>query len=99
MLTTWYAGATVPKSTWALLNTKTSEIHLRSDALFGTALHEAVHRLRHAGFTASSSYREQGFDSTLTEVLSEGVTAFFTDEILKEEKLPNFNDAYRSKKD
>jgi hypothetical protein len=37
--------------------------------------------------------------STLTEVLSEGVTAFFTDEILKEEQLPNFNDAYRSKKD
>jgi hypothetical protein len=34
----------------------------------------------------------------LTEVLKEGVTAFFTDEVLKDEGLPNFNDAYRSKK-
>ena len=36
--------------------------------------------------------------SNLTEVLREGVTAFFTDSILKYEGLPNFNDAYRSKK-
>src|SRR5262249_15824134 len=39
------AGVTVPKSTKGFLNTKKSEIHLRADALFGTALHEAVHRL------------------------------------------------------
>ena len=39
------AGATVPKSTMGFLNTKKSEIHLRSNAIFGTALHEAVHRL------------------------------------------------------
>ena len=94
------AGVTVPKSTMGFLNTKKSEIHLRSNAVFGTALHEAVHRLASPRLYGDFlPLREQDFPSTLTDVLSEGVTAFFTDEILKEEELPNFNDAYRSKKD
>ena len=93
------AGATVPKSTMGFLNTKKSEIHLRSNALFGTALHEAVHRLASPRLYGEFLPSRRRFRSTLTEVLSEGVTAFFTDEILKEEELPNFNDAYRSKKD
>jgi uncharacterized protein DUF4157 len=93
------SGDTVPKSTKGFLNTKKSEIHLRPDALFGTALHEAVHRLASPRLYIEFLPIAKKISSTLTEVLSEGVTAFFTDEILKEEQLPNFNDAYRSKKD
>ena len=93
------SGDTVPKSTKGFLNTKKSEIHLRSDAVFGTALHEAVHRLASPRIYAEFLPMAKKISSTLTEVLSEGVTAFFTDEILKEEELPNFNDAYRSQKD
>ena len=93
------AGVTVPKSTMGFLNTKKSEIHLRSNALFGTALHEAVHRLASPRLYSDFLPLANKISSTLTDVLSEGVTAFFTDEILKEEQLPNFNDAYRTKKD
>jgi len=93
------AGATVPKSTMGFLNTKKSEIHLRSNAIFGTALHEAVHRLASPRLYGEFLPLANKISSTLTDVLSEGVTAFFTDEILKEEGLPNFNDAYRTKKD
>ena len=93
------SGDTVPKSTKGFLNTKKSEIHLRPDAIFGTALHEAVHRLASPRIYAEFLPIAKKISSTLTEVLSEGVTAFFTDEILKEEGLPNFNDAYRSQKD
>jgi hypothetical protein len=93
------AGDTVPKSTMGFLNTKKSEIHLRSNALFGTALHEAVHRLASPRLYSDFLPLANKISSTLTDVLSEGVTAFFTDEILKEEGLPNFNDAYRTKKD
>jgi hypothetical protein len=93
------SGDTVPKSTKGFLNTKKSEIHLRPDALFGTALHEAVHRLASPRLYGEFLPIAKKISSTLTDVLSEGVTAFFTDEILKEEELPNFNDAYRSKKD
>ncbi len=92
------SGDTVPKSTMGFLNTKTSEIHLRPNALFGTALHEAVHHLASRRLYGQFLPAANKISSTLTEVLKEGVTAFFTDEILKEEKLPNFNDAYRSKK-
>jgi hypothetical protein len=93
------SGDTVPKSTKGFLNTKKSEIHLRPDALFGTALHEAVHRLASPRLYGEFLPIAKKISSTLTDVLSEGVTAFFTDEILKEEELPNFNDAYRSQKD
>lgn len=93
------AGDTVPKSTMGFLNTKTSEIHLRPNALFGTALHEAVHRLASPRLYFEFLPIANKISSLLTEVLKEGVTAFFTDEILKEEQLSTFKDAYRSKKD
>jgi len=93
------AGDTVPKSTMGFLNTKKSEIHLRPSAVFGTALHEAVHRLASPVLYMSYLPTAKKISNTLVEVLAEGVTAFFTDEILKEEKLPDFKDAYRSKKD
>jgi hypothetical protein len=90
---------TVPKSTMGFLDTKKSEIHLRPDALFGTALHEAVHRLASPRLYIQFLPVANKISSTLTEVLKEGITAYFTDEILKEEELSDFNDAYRSKKD
>ena len=93
------SGDTVPKSTKGFLDTKKSVIHLRPDAVFGTALHEAVHRLASPRLYGQFLTAAQKISTTLVEVLAEGVTAFFTDEILKEEGLPNFNDAYRTKKD
>jgi len=88
----------VPKDTKGFFDHKKSEIHLRPDARFGTALHEAVHRLASPGLYMSYLQEANKISSNLTEVLSEGVTAYFTDLILKDEGLPNFNDAYRSKK-
>ncbi len=93
------SGETVPKSTMGFFDPKKSEIHLRPDALFGTALHEAVHRLASPALYSTYLSKAKEVSSTLLDVLVEGVTAFFTDEILKEEKLPSFNDAYRSKKE
>src|SRR5262249_10378774 len=40
----------------------------------------------------------QDISTDLLDVLNEGMTAYFTDKILNDEKLPNFNDAYRSQK-
>lgn len=92
------SSQTVAKHTKGFFDPRKSEVHLRQDATFGTALHEAVHRL--ASPAVYKVYLQQAIkiSSNLTEVLKEGVTAFFTDVILNEEGLPNFNDAYRSKK-
>jgi uncharacterized protein DUF4157 len=88
----------VPKHTLGFLDSKKSIIHLRPGANFGTALHEAVHRLASPTLYRVYLPKANKISSELTEVLKEGLTAFFTDLILKEEGLPNFNDAYRSKK-
>jgi hypothetical protein len=88
----------VPKQTLGFLDSKKSIIHLRPGANFGTALHEAVHRLASPALYRVYLPKANKISSELTEVLKEGITAFFTDLILKEEGLPNFNDAYRSKK-
>ena len=92
------SGDTVPKSTKGFLDPKKSEIHLRPGAAFGTALHESVHRLASPRLYSQFLPVANKISSELTAVLAEGVTAFFTDTILKEEGLPNFNDAYRSQK-
>jgi Domain of unknown function (DUF4157) len=93
------AGSTVPKSTMGFLDQNNWEIHLRPGAVFGTALHEAVHRLASTAIYTLYLRRANNFSTDLVEVLSEGFTAFFTDCILTEEQMPHFNDAYRSKKD
>jgi hypothetical protein len=92
------SSTTVPKHTEGFFDSKKSEVHLRPGAKFGTALHEAVHRLASASLYRVFLQEAMKISTNLTEVLKEGVTAFFTDLILKDEGLPNFNDAYRSKK-
>ena len=92
------SSRTVAKDTKGFFDPKKSEIHLRPDAKFGTALHESVHRLASPALYKLYLQEANKISANLTEVLKEGVTAFFTDLILKDEGLPNFNDAYRSKK-
>jgi hypothetical protein len=92
------SSTTVPKHTEGFFDSKKSAIHLRPGAKFGTALHEAVHRLASPALYRVYLQEAMKVSTNLTEVLKEGVTAFFTDLILKDEGLPNFNDAYRSKK-
>jgi hypothetical protein len=91
-------GSDPPKDTMGFFDFKKSEVHLRPSAEFGTALHESVHRLASPALFAAYLPIAQDISTDLLEVLKEGVTAFFTDLILNDEKLPNFNDAYRSKK-
>jgi hypothetical protein len=89
----------VPKDTIGFVDPNTSEIHLRPDAQFGTALHEAVHRLASPNLYKQYLSTAGAISTDLAEVLKEGMTAFFTDCILKDEDLPNYNDAYRGKKE
>lgn len=91
-------GAQANKSTMGFYDPKKSEIHLRPSAQFGTALHESIHRL--AAPTLYTMYLPEAgkVSSDLLEILKEGVTAHFTDCVLKEEQLPNYNDAYASRK-
>lgn len=76
---------------------KTDVIHVLPNAMFGTALHEAIHRFSkivHALPTIAAQTSENfAFD------LNEGLTAYFTDVVLNEENLPNHKDSYRFKKD
>jgi hypothetical protein len=91
-------GSDPPKSTVGFFDPKKSIVHLRPTAEFGTALHESVHRLASPGLYGTYLPIAQDISTDLVEVLKEGVTAFFTDAILTDENLPNFNDAYRSRK-
>lgn len=88
---------TVPSGIKGFYNTSNSTIHLRPSATFGIALHESVHKLT-AGRYFSLLPEAKKISATLFEALKEGVTAYFTDEILNDEKLPNFNDANRTAK-
>ena len=92
------SSETVSKDTTGFFDPKKSEVHLRPKAKFGTALHESMHRLASPALYGSYLQEAMKISSNLTEVLKEGVTAFFTDAVLQDEGLPNFNDAYRSKK-
>ena len=88
----------VSKDTNGFYDPKRSQIHLRPNAEFGTALHESIHRLASPALYKHYLPLANKVSTNLTAVLKEGVTAFFTDCILKDEELPNFNDAYRSQK-
>ena len=89
---------TVPKSTVGFYDYDKSVVHLRPDARFATALHESVHRL--ASPTIYKSYLSQAnaVSGDLMDIVKEGLTAYFTDLILNDEGLPNFNDANRTHK-
>jgi hypothetical protein len=76
---------------------KSKTIHLRPTAPFGTALHEAIHSLAASQlYTALPTVKE--VSSHLVEVLTEGVTAYFTDAVLVEEGLNKWVDAYANVK-
>jgi hypothetical protein len=90
-------SGTVPASTMGFYDDKASTVHLRPDAKFGTALHEAIHRLASPKVYDLMQIAVP-VSKDLVAVLLEGVTAFFTDCVLKDEGLPNFNDAYRDLK-
>ena len=77
---------------------KTNTIHVRPNAVFGTALHEAVHSLAAPQLYAALPLIN-GVSSHLVNILTEGVTAYFTDCLLHDEGLTNFNDAYISQKE
>jgi hypothetical protein len=78
------------------VNTKT--IHVRPSAVFGTALHEAVHSLAQQQLYTDLPLINN-VSSHLVNILTEGVTAYFTDIILHDEGLTNFNDAYVRQKE
>ena len=88
----------VAKATKGFFDPKKSEIHLRPGAEFGTALHESVHRLASPGLYGTYLPAAYAISEDLGDVLKEGVTAFFTDTILKDEGLTKFIDAYARKK-
>lgn len=92
------SSETVPSYVPGFYDYKKSVVHLRPDATFGTALHEAVHRL--ASPTLYSAYLPIAMQVSgdLAEVLKEGITAYFTDCVLNDEGLPNLNDAYHNLK-
>jgi hypothetical protein len=88
------AGTTVPKNVLGFLDAKNSVIHLRPGARFGTALHEAMHRLAHSSFYTTYLTAANRVSNDLAEVLKEGVTAHFTDLVLHEEGLGRHVDRY-----
>jgi len=92
------SSQTVPSHVLGFYDPKKSVVHLRPDARFGTALHEAVHRL--AAPTLYSVFLPVAMKvpEDLAEVLKEGITAYFTDSVLNDEGLTNVKDAYRDLK-
>ena len=73
-------------------------IHVRPGAVAGTALHEAIHSLASPSLYTFLEQTAAQVSQDLVGVLAEGVTAFFTDCVLKDEGFGNFNDAYRDQK-
>jgi hypothetical protein len=73
-------------------------IHVRQAAVSGTALHEAIHSLASPFFYTFLQNTAQQVSKRLVGVLSEGVTAFFTDCVLHDENFPDFVDAYADQK-
>ena len=76
--------------------TKKTEIHLRPSAEFGTAFHEAIHKLASPNLYTTFLQIAIKISSDFVEVLKEGVTALFADSILNDEGLPDLIDAYRN---
>ena len=81
----------VPAHVMGFYDRKKNTIHLRPKAEFGTALHEAVHKLASPTFFDRFLTVASQVSKSLVEVLLEGFTAYFTDTILHEEQLPSYN--------
>ena len=88
------ASSSVPGHIMGFLDSKQSIIHLRPGAKFGTAMHEAVHRLASPSLYSGLLPVAAKASKDLAEVLKEGVTAYFTDLILNDEGLSGHVDSY-----
>jgi hypothetical protein len=88
------SSSSVPAHIMGFLDSKQSIIHLRPDAKFGTAMHEAVHRLASPSLYSGRLPLAAKVSKHLAEVLKEGVTAYFTDLILSDEGLSGHVDSY-----
>ncbi len=86
-----HKSETVPGHIMGFYDRNKATIHLRPQAKFGTALHEAVHKLASPTFYDRFLPAAISISKNLGEVLLEGLTSYFTDAILDEEKLPPFN--------
>lgn len=95
---TYKTSQSPPSYTQGFFDYNKKIIHVRPGAVAGTALHEAVHSLASPGLYAFLERTAAKVSQDLVSVLAEGVTAFFTDCILKDEGFGNFNDAYRDYK-
>jgi hypothetical protein len=91
-------GSEPESDTMGFYDPNTKTIHVRPSAVFGTALHEAVHSLASPQLYKALPTIDK-VSSHLVNILTEGVTAYFTDIILNDEKLTNFNDAYINQKE
>jgi hypothetical protein len=92
-------GDAPPKSTQGFYDYNKKVIHVRPGAVSGTALHEAVHSLASPFFYKFLQDTAQKVSQRLVGVLSEGVTAFFTDCVLRDEHFGDFVDAYARQKE
>ncbi len=93
-----FNGSSAQSYTQGFYDYKKKVMHVRPAALTGTALHESIHSLAPGSFYTFLENPAQKVSNDLVEVLAEGVTAFFTDCVLRDEGFGNFNDAYRDKK-
>lgn len=87
------SSTTVSKDTLGFYDPDTSEIHLRPNTEFGTALHESMHKLAAKDLYVFLSTAQEVSENFM-EVIKEGLTAYFTDIVLQEEGLTNYIDAY-----
>lgn len=86
-----HKSESVPAHIMGFYDRKKNAIHLRPKAEFGTALHEAVHKLASPTLFDRFLTVAGEVSKPLVEVLLEGFTAYFTDTILSEEQLPPYN--------
>ena len=92
-------GDPPPKSTQGFYDYNNKVIHVRPAAASGTALHEAIHSLASPAIYRFLQDVAQKVSQRLVGVLSEGVTAFFTDCVLRDEHFDDFIDAYARQKE
>lgn len=86
----------VSKKTMGFYCKKTKTIHLRPGQNFGTALHEAIHKYSNSTLINLVS---QNISPDFAFDLNEGLTAFFTDCVLRDEGLSDVvNDEYKDEK-
>lgn len=92
------SGESVPKHITGFFDPGKSVVHLRPNATFGVALHEAMHRTAALLMNTGISRAAKAISEDLMKTLLEGTTAYMVDQVLDEEGLPKFIDAYSREK-